>query len=117
MDETLVIASSLTEIASLVAKLNASFAFKDLWEVNYFLGIQIKHTFDGMHFSQNKDITDLLCKANMQYANGLKTPMTGGEKLYVFGNDLVNDPQSNFIKVLLDLSNMPTSLDLRFPMQ
>ena len=66
VDDILIIGSSQHEINSLVAKLNHNFALKDLGELSYFLRIQVQHTTDGgLHLTQTKYITDLLCKAKM----------------------------------------------------
>ena len=51
VDDILVIGSSKVEIQALVQQLNTRFALKDLGEVDYFLGIQVKHTADGLHLS------------------------------------------------------------------
>ena len=81
------------EIQALVQQLNTRFALKDLGEVDYFLGIQVKHTTDGLHLSQTKYVTDLLCKTKMQYAKELPTPMSRGEKLSCIGSDPIGNPQ------------------------
>ena len=63
---------------------------KDIGELNYFLGIQVEHTIDGgLHLNQSKYITDLICRAKMQNAKRLPTPMFGGKKLSKIGSDLV----------------------------
>lgn len=51
VDDILVTGSSDVEVANLIVKLNKIFALKDLGEVNYFLGIQVKHTEEGIHLS------------------------------------------------------------------
>lgn len=38
----------------LITRLNQCFALKDLGEVDYFLGIQVKHSSDGIHLSETK---------------------------------------------------------------
>lgn len=78
---------------TLVSQLNSTFALKDLGEINYFLGIQVQPTAEGIHLSQTKYITNILCKAKLQFANGLKTPMIGGEKLSAIGSDPIQDPK------------------------
>lgn len=93
VDDILITGSSNTEIQSLISQLHARFALKDLGEVNYFLGIEVTRTSEGLYLTQSKYITDLLCKVKMQYANGLLTPMTGGKKLTIFGSDPVLDVQ------------------------
>ena len=65
VDDILVTRSFKFEIQALVQQLNTRFALKDLGEVDYFLGIQVKHTTDGLHLSQTKYVTDLLCKTKM----------------------------------------------------
>lgn len=69
------------------------FALKDLGEVDYFLGIQVKRTENGIDLSQKKYVTDLLCKTKMQYANCVSAPMTTGQKLTSYGSDPIEDVQ------------------------
>lgn len=85
MDDILITGSSQAEITAMISKMHSSFALKDLGEINYFFGIQVHHAKDDFHLSQTKYITNLLCKAKMQYANGLKTPMIGGESCSTLG--------------------------------
>ena len=91
MDDVFITISFSAEIATLIAKLNASFALKDLG--NLIASWAYKFSILLMVYTCLR-LNKLLCKAKMQYANGL-----------------------NFIKVLLELSNMLASLDLRFHMQ
>ncbi|KAM6557137.1 hypothetical protein CsatB_004156 [Cannabis sativa] len=93
VDDILITGSNSTEISTLIAQLNSKFALKDLGDINYFLGIQVTATANGLHLSQTKYITDILCKAKLECANSLPTPMTGGEKLSCIGSDPVKNPQ------------------------
>lgn len=93
VDDILITGSDSKEIAALVSGLHNTFALKDLGELNYFLGIQVTKTTVGLHLSQKKYITDLLCRAKMQYAKGISTPLTSGQKLTAFGSDSVKDVQ------------------------
>ena len=70
-----------------------SFTLKDLGEVDYFLGIQVRHTTEGLHLSQTKYIKDLLCKAKMQFSKSSSTPMTSGLKLSAHGSDPMENGQ------------------------
>ena len=65
VDDILVTRSSKVEIQALVQQLNTRFALKDLGEDDHFLGIQGKHIADGLHLSQTKYVTNLLCKTKM----------------------------------------------------
>ena len=78
-------------VMHLITILNREFALKGLGEVNYLLGIEVNHTSEGIHLSQGKYITDLLCKAKMQGANPISTPMTTRQKLLGYGSELVQD--------------------------
>lgn len=77
----------------MIDKLHKTFALKDMGEIDYFLGIQVKRTSEGLYMSQTKYVTYLLGKAKMQYAKHISTPMTTGFKLSAFGSDDVADPQ------------------------
>ncbi|XP_062074692.1 uncharacterized mitochondrial protein AtMg00810-like [Humulus lupulus] len=92
VDDILITGTSTTAIQILISDLHKAFALKDLGELNYFLGIQVEHTSNGLHLCQKKYITDVLTKAKLQYANSLGTPMTGGEKLSSFGSDPIQGP-------------------------
>lgn len=64
VDDILITRSSMEIIASLVKNVNKAFALKDLGDLNYFLGIEVKKLEDGsLHLSQTKYIKDLLSKA------------------------------------------------------
>lgn len=93
VDDIIVTGSSPAEVAIVISCLNSKFALKDLGPLSYFLGIQVEYTAEGVILSQKKYISDLLCRAKMQYANGLTTPMTSGEKLSAQGSDPIQHPQ------------------------
>ncbi|KAF7841216.1 Retrovirus-related Pol polyprotein from transposon TNT 1-94 [Senna tora] len=85
--------SSATFISRLKSKLTAEFALKDLGYLHYFLGIEVQQLPDGsLHLSQGKYINDLLCKAKMESAKSLSTPMVSSVKLVKEGVNLMNDP-------------------------
>ncbi|RVW60112.1 Retrovirus-related Pol polyprotein from transposon RE1 [Vitis vinifera] len=93
VDDILVTGNNPCVIQQLISQLNKSFSLKDLGEINYFLGIQVKHTTEGLHLSQTKYVHDLLCKAKMNNANGMNIPMISGQQLTVSGSDTVKDIQ------------------------
>ena len=78
VDDILVTSSNPCVIQQLISQLNKSFSLKDLGEIDYFLGIQVKHTTKGLHLSHTKYVPDLLCKAKMNNANGINTLMISG---------------------------------------
>ena len=93
VDHILVTGNNPSVIQQLISQLNKSFSFKDLGEIDYFLGIQVKHITEGLHLSQTKYVHDLLCKAKMNNANGMNTPMISGQQLTASGSGTVQDIQ------------------------
>ena len=93
VDDILVTSSNPCVIQQLISQLNKSFSLKDLGEIDYFLGIQVKHTTEGLHLSQTKYVHDFLCKAKMNNANGINTPMISGQQLTTSGSGTVKDVQ------------------------
>ncbi|RVX21890.1 Retrovirus-related Pol polyprotein from transposon RE1 [Vitis vinifera] len=53
----------------------------------------VKHTTEGLHLSQTKYVHDFLCKAKMNNANGINTPMISGQQLTTSGSGTVKDVQ------------------------
>lgn len=92
VDDIIVTGSSSSLISSLIHKLNATFALKELGELDYFLGIEVKKTPTGsLLLSQAKYIRELLSKADMLDANPIATPMISNLKLSRFGTDSLSD--------------------------
>lgn len=92
VDDIIVTGDHLPLIQSLTNKLNEQFALKQLGDLEYFLGIEVKRLQDGSLFlSQTKYVRDLLAKANMLDAKSLPTPMISSAKLSKHGTDLLED--------------------------
>ncbi|KAL6336283.1 hypothetical protein AAG906_014452 [Vitis piasezkii] len=81
IDDILITGSNAEVLTSLIKQLDAEFSLKDLGEITHFLGIQVTHTVNGFHLSQQKYIRDLLVKTKILQAKGLPTPMTSGLKI------------------------------------
>ncbi|XP_019414307.1 PREDICTED: uncharacterized protein LOC109326098 [Lupinus angustifolius] len=76
VDDIIITGSLNSKIHALVDKLNTAFALKKLGNLDYFLGIEVKHLKDGSLFlTQTKYIKDLLRKATMESAKPSITPM------------------------------------------
>ena len=92
VDDIIITGSDVTVVQSIIERLNHEFTLKDLGALDYFLGLQVKKiAAGGLHLSQTKYVTDLLCKAKMQLAKSVSTPMTTGEKLISHGSEPVRD--------------------------
>ena len=90
-DDILVTGSNDIEVQKLIDKLHDHFTLKDLGLVDYFLGIQVKQTSEGLHRSHTRYITDLLSKGKMQIARSVNASMTSRLNLTAFGSDVVEN--------------------------
>lgn len=82
VDDILITGSHSKHIESVIQNLNSEFALKDLGEFNYFIGVEVIPTLEGLHLSQTKYIGDILRKANMLDSKGYNTPMNIYDKLH-----------------------------------
>lgn len=69
------------------AKLTLQYEFdmKDLGDLHFFLGLEIKYLRDGLFLSQHKYATDLVHKVGLDSCNTHLTPYQSGLKLYTDG--------------------------------
>ncbi|KAH9762946.1 retrovirus-related pol polyprotein from transposon RE1 [Citrus sinensis] len=81
VDDILITGSNSKFVEGVINKLGTEFALKDLGEFNYFLGLEVTPSVEGLHLSQTKYIGDLLKKAQMLDCKGCQTPMSSTEKL------------------------------------
>ena len=70
-------------------------ALKDLSIVDYFLGIQVKHTKDRIHLSPTTYIIDFLfLKEKTHYTKGANSQMTSGHQLSMLGSDATQNAKA-----------------------
>ena len=112
VDDILVISCNPCIIQQLISQLNRSFTLKDLGEIDFFLGMQVKDTTEGLPFSETKYVHDVLCKAKIHNVNGYNTPMINGQQLIAFGSCTVKDVQ--LCRSVVHF-NMSLSLGQEFP--
>jgi hypothetical protein len=60
VDDIIVTASSQESVAALLRDLKKEFALKDLGDLHYFLGIEVKKSKEGIVLSQSKYARDIL---------------------------------------------------------
>ena len=60
----------------LLEQLSKEFAIKDLCQLHYFLGVEIKRFNGGLYLSQQKYTNDLLQRTHMLECNSIATPQT-----------------------------------------
>ncbi|KAK1650639.1 hypothetical protein QYE76_068444 [Lolium multiflorum] len=92
VDDIVVVSSCARASASLIQRLGETFPVKDLGPLHYFLGIEVVRDSGGMTLSQGKYAMDLLCRANMDKAKAVSTPMSVQDKLAADqGTPLIGD--------------------------
>lgn len=92
VDDIIVTGSSLQLIQRYVFDLDHHFALKDMGDLSYFLGIQVVQNESGMHLSQKKYISDILCRANLDSCKHISSPMASGSPLSLHDGVLLESP-------------------------
>ncbi|KAK9217237.1 hypothetical protein WN943_005862 [Citrus x changshan-huyou] len=81
VDDILITASSNAQVTEVISQLSSEFALKDLGDFNYFLGVEVTPSAEGLHLSQTKYVGDILRKAHMLGSKGCNTPISVTDKL------------------------------------
>ena len=81
VDDIIVKISSDEAVSGLLKDLSAEFALKDLGDLHFFLGIEVKRHGDTLHLSQEKYATDLVRRVGLQGCKSSPTPLSSIEKL------------------------------------
>lgn len=101
VDDIIVASSSSQATDALLKDLQAEFALKDLGDLHYFLGIEVKRTPNGLHMSQERYAQDVLSRSGMDKAKSVDTPLSTSEKLSLAdGNLLGPDDATNYRSVV-----------------
>ncbi|KAD3068636.1 hypothetical protein E3N88_36516 [Mikania micrantha] len=88
VDDIIVTGNNDEFISSFVAKLHSEFAIKDLGSLNYFLGLEVTPTDDGLFLSQAKYAHDILSRADLLDCKPVHTPLAPNETLSSAGAPL-----------------------------
>ncbi|XP_050908532.1 uncharacterized mitochondrial protein AtMg00810-like [Lathyrus oleraceus] len=93
VDDTILTSSPPIMIQQLISKLDSVFSLKQLGDLDYFLGIEVKRTFSGnLLLSQGKYVRDLLQRAKKDGCKSITTPLPAVVKLSNVGTDFFEDP-------------------------
>ena len=91
VDDIIITSSSNDAVTALLKDLNSEFALKDLGDLHFFLGIEVKKTREGvLHISQEKYATDLLNRVGLQGCKPSPTPLSNTEKLSLAEGEILN---------------------------
>jgi histone deacetylase 1/2 len=87
VDDIIVTSSSDKAIGALLHDLRNDFALKDLGPLHFFLGIEVKQTYDGLRLTQEKYAADILTKVGMLQCTTAPTPLSSSETLSLVQGD------------------------------
>jgi histone deacetylase 1/2 len=101
VDDIIVTASSKEAVAALLCDLKKEFALKDLGDLHYFLGIEVKRSKEGIVLSQSKYARDILSRVGMSNCKPSSTPLPATEKLSRFeGEPLGVDDSTRYKSIV-----------------
>jgi hypothetical protein len=95
VDDIIITHTHPAAVQSVILRLQQEFPVKDLGPLNFFLGIQVQCTGQGLHLCQAKYISDLFHRVRMRGAKPSKSPCPAGSKLSKFDGELLEDPTAN----------------------
>jgi len=75
VDDIIVASSSSQATDALLADLQAEFDLKDLGDLHFFLGIEVKRGRDGLILTQERYAMDILKRSGMQLCKPVDTPL------------------------------------------
>lgn len=88
VDDIILIGNQLSLIHTIISKLNAEFAIKDLGELTYFLGLEVSYMENGLFLTQAKYAYDILTRAGLQDSKPAYTPLSTSVLLLTHGSTL-----------------------------
>jgi histone deacetylase 1/2 len=83
VDDIIVASSSQEATRALLLDLQEEFALKDLGDMHYFLGIEIKRDQEGLVLTQGRYAANILKRSGMSKCKPIDTPLSSTEKLSV----------------------------------
>jgi hypothetical protein len=94
VDDIIVTGNSMDAILALLRDLKQEFALKDLGDLHYFLGIEVRKDTKGIVLSQEKYALDVLSHVGMLNCMVTSTPLSATEKLSRYEGEPLNSDDS-----------------------
>jgi hypothetical protein len=92
VDDIILTGNDSETLTTIINKLQADFAMKDLGSLTYFLGIQATRNTAGLHLRQSKYIIDLLDRTQMTHCKPHSAPCSAGSKMSKFDGEPLSNP-------------------------
>jgi len=117
VDDIIVASSTDQATSALLKDLQKNFALKDLGDLHYFLGIEVKKVRNGIVLTQHKYANDLLKKTGMVDCKPMSTPLSTSEKLSLHEGSLLGpDDATQYRSIVGALQYLTlTRPDIAFP--
>jgi hypothetical protein len=87
VDDVIVASSSPQAITALLNELRSDFPLKDLGQLSYFLGIEVKHCDDDIVLTQEKYTVNILTRVGMTACKPVHTPLATDGQLSLTDGD------------------------------
>jgi histone deacetylase 1/2 len=87
VDDIIVVSSTQEATTCLLKDLRTEFALKDLGDLHFFLGIEVKKINNGILLTQGKYVKDVLQRAHMMECKPVSSPLSTSEKLSAHEGD------------------------------
>lgn len=100
VDDIIVASSSAEATQALLKELQVDFPLKDLGNLHYFLGIEVKKINDGILLTQEKYTADLLKRVQMHKCKPMNTPMSTVEKMSLEGEILSSEDSTKYRSIV-----------------
>ncbi|XP_066385230.1 uncharacterized protein [Miscanthus floridulus] len=101
VDDIIVASSSQDATNALLQDLQQEFALKDLGDLHYFLGIEVKRKQGGLVLSQERYASDVLARSGMNKCKPVDTPLSSIEKLSVLDGVKLGPEDSTWYRSLV----------------
>jgi histone deacetylase 1/2 len=100
VDDMIVVSSSHEATNALLKDLEKEFALKDLGDLHYFLGIEVKRNSDGLILSHGKYAEDIIKRVGMHHSKPVNTPMSTVDKLSANGEKLGPEESTRYRSIV-----------------
>ncbi|XP_021995840.1 uncharacterized mitochondrial protein AtMg00810-like [Helianthus annuus] len=76
VDDLILTGNNSSLLTVFINRLHQEFVIKDLGSLNYFLGLEVLHTNDGLVLTQTKYANDIVIRAGLTHAKPVPTPLS-----------------------------------------
>nr|AAK02020.2 Putative gag-pol polyprotein [Oryza sativa]AAP52036.1 retrotransposon protein, putative, Ty1-copia subclass [Oryza sativa Japonica Group] len=91
VDDIIVASSSAQAVTALLRSLEKEFALKDLGELHYFLGIEVKKASGNILLNQERYASEIVKRVSMENCKSVGTPLSTVEKLSAYEGEKLGE--------------------------